>query len=327
MNYEDIDCIDAGTEYCPCHLAEAGECILCSQLRGCNFCDCVNWKGVCIYQEYNSNGCKPKDQRKNYKCIVVNKDIIGNDIVIFTIQVPHNVCQSLIYPGSYVFIRTLGTMAYYDCPISVMEADTEKNYIKLAIEIRGIKTKQIKGINVGESIIVRAPFWNGIFGLKNIYMAKSGTSIVIARGIGQAPMIPVLKKLNANNNKVLVIIDRTNNNDDFVSEYLKKYRCDVIEMKTLDNGELSQEFKEKLLSIVQQEKVNLVHCDGPDILNLKISELLGEHMKLSCSNNIRMCCGEGVCGSCSTRYKGHKVKRLCKMQMTPQKLFEGRRFV
>lgn len=45
MDYEVIDCIDAGTEFCPCHLAEEGECILCSQLHGKCFCDCVNWKG------------------------------------------------------------------------------------------------------------------------------------------------------------------------------------------------------------------------------------------------------------------------------------------
>ena len=48
MFKETIDCIDAGSEFCPCHLAESGECILCSQLQGSHFCDCLNWKGVCI---------------------------------------------------------------------------------------------------------------------------------------------------------------------------------------------------------------------------------------------------------------------------------------
>ena len=28
MFKETIDCIDAGSEFCPCHLAESGECIL-----------------------------------------------------------------------------------------------------------------------------------------------------------------------------------------------------------------------------------------------------------------------------------------------------------
>mgnify|MGYP000921887947 CR=1 FL=1 len=56
MIKERMDCIDCGTEYCPCHLAESGECIMCSQLQGECFCDCVNWKGVCVYQELFNNG-------------------------------------------------------------------------------------------------------------------------------------------------------------------------------------------------------------------------------------------------------------------------------
>lgn len=327
MNYEDIDCIDAGTKFCPCHLAEAGECILCSQLRGCSFCDCVNWKGVCIYQDYVLNGRKPVGQRENHICTILEKEEVEKGIVLFTIQVPHHICQSLVYPGSYVFARMPETMGYYDAPISIMDTDTEKDWIKFAIEIRGIKTKHLRKADKGDQINIRAPFWNGIFGLKNIYMAKQGTSIVVARGIGQAPMIPVIKKLHSNGNKIITIIDTANVDYDFITPYLKEYECEMLELSTIQNGELSEELKETILRLIKEKDINLVHCDGPDILNLKITELLGDTMKISCSNNIRMCCGEGVCGSCSTRYKGHKVKRLCKMQMTPQKLFEGRRFV
>ena len=70
MKYEIIDCIDAGTEYCPCHLAETGDCILCSELCSKTFCDCVNWKGTCIYIK-NSFGMvkKPKKEERH---IVVN---------------------------------------------------------------------------------------------------------------------------------------------------------------------------------------------------------------------------------------------------------------
>ena len=37
MFKENIDCIDAGTEYCPYKLAESGECLLCSQLMVVHF--------------------------------------------------------------------------------------------------------------------------------------------------------------------------------------------------------------------------------------------------------------------------------------------------
>ena len=82
MFKETIDCIDAGTEYCPCHLAESGECILCSQLQGSHFCDCLNWNGVCIYQELYNNGNKAKEQRKAYTCKVSEKVLCQDDVLL-----------------------------------------------------------------------------------------------------------------------------------------------------------------------------------------------------------------------------------------------------
>jgi len=40
-----------------------------------------------------------------------------------------------------------------------------------------------------------------------------------------------------------------------------------------------------------------------------------------------MCCGEGICGACTARFSGHKVKRFCKEQADPRAIFEGRRFI
>ena len=327
MNYEITDCIDAGTDYCPCHLAEAGECILCSQLSGKTFCDCINWKGVCIYQEYIWNGGKPKTQRKSYVCKVLKKETPDKKLVIFTILTSHKLVQDLMHPGSYVFIRHPQTTQFYDAPISVMDVNLEENWIKLAIEIKGIKTKSINKIKEGENILIRAPFWNGIFGLKNVYNSKDGTSVVLARGIGLAPMVPVLKKLYSNGNKIITIVDRANYKDIFVKEYLTLYNCEVIEMNSLVKGEVSEELKNLLTKLIKDEKVNLVHCDGPDILNLKITEFLKHKVNIACCNNARMCCGEGVCGSCSARFKGRVVKRLCKIQAEPKNLFEGRRYI
>ena len=69
------------------------------------------------------------------------------------------------------------------------------------IEIRGIKTKQLLNIESGGEITIRGPYWNGVFGLKNIRKQKNNNVLVIARGIGMAPMMPVIKKLVENDNK------------------------------------------------------------------------------------------------------------------------------
>ena len=42
-----VECVDAGSAYCPCQLAELGQCIECSLLRGEGECRC-HWAGSCI---------------------------------------------------------------------------------------------------------------------------------------------------------------------------------------------------------------------------------------------------------------------------------------
>lgn len=327
MGYEIKDCIDAGTMYCPCHLAETGDCILCSQLSGKNFCDCINWKGVCMYQEYILNNKKAKNVRKEYLCKIMKKELLENKLFILTINAPHSLVSELVYPGSMIFMRSPESSAFYDTPISIMEADTEENTLKVAIELKGIKTKSIYKLKEDESVLIRGPFWNGVLGLKNLYKVKEGITIVIAKGIGIAPLVPVLKKLYSNGNKIIAIIDKAPFKELFGKKYFEMCNVELFYCNMLETGELTEEFKNIIGQILKVENVNLVHCDGPDILIYKLLDYLDDSIDVSCSNNSKMCCGEGVCGTCSTRYKNHVVKKLCKVQIDPRHVFKYRRLI
>lgn len=328
MDYEIIDCIDAGSEFCPCKLAQTNECILCSQMSGKKFCDCINWKGVCIYQEYFWNGNKPKEERKEYTCKVIKKNYLQKNIVEFTILVSHKLSINLSHPGSFVFLKAPCSNEFYNTPISIMDVDTQENLIKVVIEIKGIKTKTIDNIAEGEDILVKGPYWNGAQGIKNISNTKDKTSLVIVRGIGQAPAIPVIKKLYSNGNNIICIVDNGGAEGLFVKDYLQKYNCKIYYCDLLKNGELTDEGKKVIDEIIKTNDVNLVHISAQDILiYLIVNYIKDEKIKLSCCNNAKMCCGEGVCGCCTARYKGHKIKRLCKVQTDPRNLFEGRRFI
>lgn len=327
MNYEVRDCIDAGTEFCPCHLAASNECIICSQLSGKSFCDCINWKGTCILQEYSSHGNNPKAQRKSYNAQIVERAMLEEDVLKLRIKIPRKLCQDLSYAGSYIFLRKPNTMQFYDTPISIMHVDLDENIITVAIEIRGIKTKNILSVNEGEKILVRGPFWNGIFGLKNIYALKNSKAIIAARGIGAAPMVPVMDKLIANNNEVILLLDKAPFNTFITEEYVKKYPIGIWEINMLEKGELTEEFINCAQELIRDKGFELLHCSAADILSYKVTKKFKDTIKLSCCNNAKMCCGEGVCGSCSSRYSGHIVKRLCKVQCEPSNLFEGRRLI
>ena len=330
MFKETIDCIDAGSEFCPCHLAESGECILCSQLQGRHFCDCLNWKGVCIYQELYNNGNKAKEQRKTYTCKVCEKVLCQDDVLLIKFEAPHKLVIDLARPGSFIFIRS-NEDVYFDVPISILESDIETNIISIMIEIRGVKTKQLLNIEKGGLITIRGPYWNGVFGLKNIGKQKDNDTLVIARGIGMAPMIPVVQRLVQNGNKVTVILDKSPFKDIYIMEWLNKLNIVPQEMNLIEKGKLSPEAKVAIKSIVKYNNISLVHIAGADILTYNIIEYLDslerQDIDLSCCNNFKMCCGEGVCGACTARFSGHRVKRFCKVQASPRAIFEGRRLI
>jgi len=329
MIKEAIDCIDAGTEYCPCKLAEYGQCLICSQCQGKVFCDCLNWKGVCIYQELYNNGNKAKEGRKTYDCIV--KDVINynNNLIVIEFNAPHKVVLDLVKPGSYIFIRTDGN-EYFDIPISIMNSDIENDIITIAVEIRGIKTTKLLNIKVNENIVIRGPYWNGVFGLENILAQKESKALILARGIGLAPMIPVVRKLLSQNNEVKVVIDKSYFEKNFANKLLENYKIEIFEKSLLDNGKLSDHAKVTIKDALK-DGTRYIHVAGADILTYCVINYLNDinrnDVTLSCCNNFKMCCGEGICGACTSRFSGHRVKRFCKEQADPRNVFEGRRFI
>lgn len=329
MIREDIDCIDAGSEYCPCKLAETGECILCSQLQGKCFCDCINWKGVCIYQEFFNNGNKAKEKREKFNCNILDIKNYDGKVIVIKIKVTHKLALDLINPGSFVFLCP-DDDKNFDFPISILESNTNNDCITMAIEIRGIKTKKLLNFKVGDFINIRAPYWNGIFGIKNIEKQVNTNCMIIGRGIGIAPMIPILRKLRLQNCSIDCILDYSSLNEEFIDNFISKYVDSSLNINTLVNGKLTDELKYRIYNNIEKG-VNYIHIGGADILTYNIINYLHELGKdevlLSCCNNFKMCCGEGVCGACTARYKGHKVKRFCKIQTNPRNIFEERRLI
>ncbi|AZV56822.1 sulfide/dihydroorotate dehydrogenase-like FAD/NAD-binding protein [Clostridium sp. AWRP] len=326
-------CIDAGSEYCPCHLAETNDCILCSQLSGEEFCQCKDWCGVCIYEQYISNGKKAKNLRKTYDCPILDKKVAKDSLCMFTLEAPENLVRELSNPGSFVFLRNKESVNYYDVPISIINADNTNNTLDVAIKSSGTKTKVLFKLNKGDKILLRGPFSNGIMGLSNISNAKDGISLIIARGIGIAPSIPVMKKLYSNKNKLISIID-TQFKENFYEDYFKGCKSKVLDCTILDDGNLSEKFKLMLKKILRENSINLVHCGGPDIMSYKIIDFIdkinssqNKFINFSCCNNSKMSCGEGICASCTKHYDGDIVRRLCKVQMDPRDLFKGRRLL
>lgn len=325
------DCIDAGTDYCPCNLAEVGECIMCSQLQGKVFCDCKNWKGVCIYQEYVWNHMRAKPSRELFCGRVLGAEEVAADVLLLTIQVNRTLARELNHPGAYVFIRSLNPQVYSDIPTSVMKVDERLETIVFAVQQRGVKTKYLfdRCLKKKEKeVIFRGPFWNGIIGLRHIKSLQNGKALLLVRGIGQAPAVPVAQKLIQGGNEVEILLDKGKIGSDFTASLFQDMGCHVVqkEVLALEKLALREDVAALLREKIEKDGVQLIYCGGPDFLAQGVSKIIqevGGDVELACSNNAKLCCGEGVCGSCQIRLSDGCRVRSCKTQIAPRDIYGG----
>ncbi|KPU44867.1 dihydroorotate dehydrogenase B (NAD(+)), electron transfer subunit [Oxobacter pfennigii] len=324
MTYESVDCVDAGTDYCPCYLSETNDCLICSQLQGKLFCDCINWKGVCIYQEYIWNGSRRKDSRENINASVLNIFMLNEKVIFIKLKVSRTLARELNQPGSYIFIKNSNYPEFFNTPMSVMYADEINGTIDLLIQVRGIKTKIFQ--KTLDSFQIRGPYWNGIMGLKNLKKVSNKNCLMVVRGIAQAPSVGVAKKLKFSNNNVYVIFDEGTSNTSISKEYFDKLGCEIKEMSIMENRSISSAASAFIKETINEKDIDLIFSGGTDIIHKEIIEIKNSFSKdilLACTNNANICCGEGICGSCNTRLKDGKRIKACKAQADPEEILGG----
>ncbi|MBS4536239.1 sulfide/dihydroorotate dehydrogenase-like FAD/NAD-binding protein [Clostridium sp. D2Q-14] len=312
-----LECIDAGSEYCPCYLAETGDCITCSILRGKDFCDC-NWRGSCIYSEFVWNNHTKKDGRKIYSSKIVEKKLLSNEVYLLKIETTKTLARQLKQIGSYIFIRGKDMPHFFDVPMSVMESNEKEGYIYILYKTLGSKTKNL---NLSDKILIRGPYWNGIYGLKNIKKLQNNNCLLIARGVAQSPTLLLINKI-IKNNSVTLILDKGKLEDNLILEYLKEKDIEIFFLDTM-----KYEGKEKIKEILINKNIDFVFSAGSDVLHKNIIEIIDKinsNIKIAATNNSEMCCGEGVCGSCSTHLDEYGSVKGCKTQIDIRKLIKRR---
>ena len=155
-----VECVDAGSAYCPCQLAELGQCIECSLLRGEGECRC-HWAGSCILSHSQWGRGKV---RQSCKFPILQQWERHEGAIIVAVRVTPSLAAELRAPGSFVFARG-NENPHFDTPIAVVRAYPETQTIILAYRVIGPKTRSLRGS--GTELWIRGPYWNGITGGAN----------------------------------------------------------------------------------------------------------------------------------------------------------------
>lgn len=289
-------CIDAGSENCPCLLAQSGDCITCSRLQGKDCCDC-NWRGVCIYNEYIQNGRKINNRRQNRKTQIIKRRWYGEDLMVLEVEVGKGFALKASMPGSYVFLKPCGESDCYSVPVSVMRAEPEGGKLHLAVKVVAGKTKALA--DAGDEIEIRGVYRNGLLGVARLLTKKPQKVLCITKGIGFAPAA----NYNAwafGKDTVDMIIDLDKINQELVNDYLKDYPVNRICYTEL----------ERVSFCPDEYDVVMLLASDYYLQNIRIPE-----EKKVYSNNFHMCCGEGICGACTMVDEQGKSYKMCKCQL------------
>ena len=317
------DCIDSGTEYCPCSLGEKGECIICSQLKNKVFCDCLNWKGTCIYQEFINNNSKRKKARQYKTCTIINRQNLREDILLFDIKVNNALARELNNIGAFVFLKNPSEDDSYSTPISIMESDIFNNVIKVVIKIAGVKTKSL--VECKDKIMVKGPYWNGIQGIRYIKDIKDKDCLILARGCAAAPGVMAARKMIKNGNRVHVMVDRGRSVENFSKPYFLELGCVVEDVNFYnDKKELNVDIKYNIEQLIEKRDVDVILSAGEDEFHnniIKFINSIDKNMNFATVNNSTMCCGEGSCGSCQIKGISNEKIKSCKQQYNPAEVF------
>ena len=333
MSINTYKCVDVGSENCPCELAVTGDCLTCSRLQGKEICDC-DWKGVCILNEFMFNGRHAQNRRKEKECPVLSKYRADSDFIILEIGVQKGFAIRCMYPGTYLFLRSPEYDHYYDVPVSILDVSLSRPSVTVGIRILSAKTKALN--EAEKAVFVRGPYRGGMAG-KN-FRNMGGRIVILSSGAGVCPGIFACNLLSAASEVSLIAKDAP-----FEKEMVRKFFHPRDFILTDSAGKERKRKYSRGGNIVfrdfesdrEMEKIRRsVRMEKPDFIVILgsrkfVAEMYGAmrefrtQARFVTSNNVSICCGEGICGACEITLRSGEKIRMCKCSESadPEELF------
>jgi NAD(P)H-flavin reductase len=304
-------CVDVNSEQCPCLLADTNHCFMCSHLKGEAVCDC-DWTGLCLFSQKQWQPTKkPSDppSRRELESPLVIKRQINEHTYIVEVDVGQELAKQLDTVGSFVFLRRADDPEMCSFPVGVMDS----NGVKLTVAIETIGPKSSRLFMQPEAtVLVRGPYYNGVFGQPWIDSTKYGTILAVVGGMGQANALMLAKKALANGNAATFIIAPGQAEVVFIADELRAMGVEVICVPSMRRDGFAK------IKELFNDKIDLLLSAGPDELHFGLITLMqecGRDYPMAVTNNATMCCGEGICGSCARKTKDGVWIRTCKIQL------------
>ncbi|MFZ3166139.1 MAG: dihydroorotate dehydrogenase electron transfer subunit [Candidatus Methanoperedens sp.] len=156
----------------------------------------------------------------------------------------------------------------------------------ITVQKVGTATSALFKLGEGDSIGIRGPFGNG-------FQLKGDHILLIAGGVGAAPLSPLAEKASSEGLKVTTLLGAKTKEELVFRERFEAAGSVVV---ATDDGSFGKHgFVTQL--IPEQENYDRIYCCGPEIMMKKVLDKV-EPGKAQFSLHRYIKCGIGICGAC-----------------------------
>ncbi len=156
----------------------------------------------------------------------------------------------------------------------------------ITVQKVGAATSALFELGECDFLGIRGPFGNG-------FDIKKGRLLLIAGGVGAAPLAPLAEKASSSEIEVTTLLGAKTKD-----ELLFRKRFEAagdVRIATDDGSEGTHGFVTELLEA--QESYNQIYCCGPEPMMKKVLDKVA-HSKAQFSLHRYIKCGLGICGAC-----------------------------
>lgn len=192
-------------------------------------------------------------------------------------------------------------------PLTIADFNREAGTITIVFAEVGYSTKKLGQLNAGDAILD----FVGPLGVPS-HVEKFGKVVMVAGGVGVAPVYPIARAMKEADNHVIGIMGARNKELIFWEERMQG-ACSELLVTTDDGSYVRKGFVTDVLRdyIEKEGKPDLVMAIGPLPMMRAVAELTREYdVKTLVSLNSIMVDGTGMCGACRVTVGG-ETKFVC----------------
>ena len=232
---------------------------------------------------------------------IIKKEKLSEKINLYEVKAPRvaRKCR----PGQFVIVRIVE-----DCeriPLTIADFNRKAETITLVVQEVGFSTERMGKLKIGDTILDLA----GPLGQPS-HITQAKTVLMVAGGLGIAPIFPIARAFKEAGNKVISIIGSKSKDLLFWQEKMQNISDELL--IATDDGTLGHKgfVTELVKEVLNKEKIDLVLAIGPGVMMYAVVKIVPEDIQMVVSLNTLMVDGTGMCGGCRVTVGG-ETKFTC----------------